>query len=112
MLAERRVMARELRFFELAANLHCLGRHHHQQQQQQQASTLPLLHLLASALLLVKENLPYDSLCVLVSFFTGVASMLLFVFEVWNWRGLCIYIHVAHVPQDLRTARVQCHDAE
>jgi hypothetical protein len=36
MLAERRVMARELRFFELAANLHFLGRHQQQQQQQQQ----------------------------------------------------------------------------
>lgn len=35
-----------------------------------------LPHKLATALLLVKENLPYDSLCVLVSFLTGVASML------------------------------------
>ena len=31
---------------------------------------------LASSLSLVKENLPYDSLCVLVSFLTGLASML------------------------------------
>jgi len=31
---------------------------------------------LAKALSLVKENLPYDSLCVLVSFLTGLASML------------------------------------
>lgn len=35
-----------------------------------------LPHKLATALLLIKENLPYDSLCVLVSFLTGVASML------------------------------------
>jgi hypothetical protein len=41
MLAERRVMARDLRFFELAANLHyCLGRHQQQQQQQQQAAAI------------------------------------------------------------------------
>jgi hypothetical protein len=31
---------------------------------------------LATSLSIVKENLPYDSLCVLVSFLTGVASML------------------------------------
>jgi hypothetical protein len=35
-----------------------------------------LPHKLANSLSLVKENLPYDSLCVLVSFLTGVASML------------------------------------
>ena len=35
MLAERRVVARELRFIELAANLHFLRRH---QQQQAQAA--------------------------------------------------------------------------
>jgi hypothetical protein len=42
MLAERRVMARELRFVELAANLHFLGRHQHEQQQQQLAAALLL----------------------------------------------------------------------
>jgi hypothetical protein len=35
-----------------------------------------LPHRLAIALLIIKENLPYDALCVLVSFLTGVASML------------------------------------
>jgi len=33
-------------------------------------------HELAVSLSLIKENLPYDSLCVLVSFLTGLASML------------------------------------
>jgi hypothetical protein len=35
-----------------------------------------LPHRLANSLLIIKENLPYDALCVLVSFLTGVASML------------------------------------
>jgi hypothetical protein len=34
-----------------------------------------LPHKLANSISLVKENLPYDSLCVLVSFLTGAASM-------------------------------------